>query len=54
MTPTGIAHAVAAAVPDPEVPVLTIGDLGVLRDVTVDAAGHAHDPLERASRHGVR
>jgi ring-1,2-phenylacetyl-CoA epoxidase subunit PaaD len=30
---------VAAAVPDPEVPVLTIGDLGVLRDVTVDEGG---------------
>lgn len=27
---------VAAAVPDPEVPVLTIEDLGVLRDVAVD------------------
>ena len=33
------AWSVAAAVPDPEVPVLTIGDLGVLRDVTVDADG---------------
>ena len=30
---------VAAAVPDPEVPVLTIGDLGVLRDVAVDEDG---------------
>jgi ring-1,2-phenylacetyl-CoA epoxidase subunit PaaD len=30
---------VAAQVPDPEVPVLTIGDLGVLRDVTVDPTG---------------
>ena len=38
-TATAVAHAVAAAVPDPEVPVLTIGDLGVLRDVTVDADG---------------
>jgi ring-1,2-phenylacetyl-CoA epoxidase subunit PaaD len=28
-----------ADVPDPEVPVLTIEDLGVLRDVTVDDAG---------------
>jgi ring-1,2-phenylacetyl-CoA epoxidase subunit PaaD len=27
---------VAAAVPDPEIPVLTIEDLGVLRDVTVE------------------
>ena len=31
---------VAAAVPDPEVPVLTIEDLGILRDVRVDASGH--------------
>jgi ring-1,2-phenylacetyl-CoA epoxidase subunit PaaD len=30
------AWAVAAAVPDPEVPVLTIEDLGVLREVAVD------------------
>jgi ring-1,2-phenylacetyl-CoA epoxidase subunit PaaD len=29
----------AAAVLDPEVPVLTIDDLGVLRDVTVDESG---------------
>lgn len=29
-----------AAVLDPEVPVLTIEDLGILRDVTVDATGH--------------
>ncbi|MBV8196366.1 MAG: phenylacetate-CoA oxygenase subunit PaaJ [Candidatus Dormibacteraeota bacterium] len=27
-------------VPDPEIPVLTIHDLGILRDVRVDAAGH--------------
>jgi ring-1,2-phenylacetyl-CoA epoxidase subunit PaaD len=33
------ARALAAAVPDPEVPVLTIDDLGVLRDVTVDDKG---------------
>jgi ring-1,2-phenylacetyl-CoA epoxidase subunit PaaD len=33
------ARRVAGAVPDPEVPVLTIDDLGVLRDVTVDEAG---------------
>jgi len=33
------ARALAAAVPDPEVPVLTIDDLGVLRDVAVDDAG---------------
>ena len=29
----------AATVVDPEIPVLTIADLGVLRDVAVDAAG---------------
>ena len=34
------ARAVAAAVPDPEVPVLTIDDLGVLRDLTLDDDGH--------------
>ena len=33
------ARELAEAIPDPEVPVLTIGDLGVLRDVTVDDAG---------------
>jgi ring-1,2-phenylacetyl-CoA epoxidase subunit PaaD len=38
-TPTARASAAAGAVLDPEVPVLTIADLGVLRDVTVDAAG---------------
>jgi ring-1,2-phenylacetyl-CoA epoxidase subunit PaaD len=34
------ARQAAAAVLDPEVPVLTIDDLGVLRDVSVDADGH--------------
>lgn len=38
-TPTARASAAAGAVLDPEVPVLTIADLGVLRGVTVDAAG---------------
>ncbi|MFZ5870068.1 MAG: 1,2-phenylacetyl-CoA epoxidase subunit PaaD [Actinomycetota bacterium] len=33
------AREIAAAVPDPEVPVLTIGDLGVLRDVSLDDDG---------------
>jgi ring-1,2-phenylacetyl-CoA epoxidase subunit PaaD len=32
------ARAVAEAVLDPELPMLTIADLGILRDVTVDAA----------------
>jgi ring-1,2-phenylacetyl-CoA epoxidase subunit PaaD len=34
------ARSVAAAVPDPEIPVIGIGDLGILRDVVVDEAGH--------------
>lgn len=33
-------RAIVADVLDPEVPVLTIDDLGILRDVSVDAAGH--------------
>jgi ring-1,2-phenylacetyl-CoA epoxidase subunit PaaD len=36
---TARASAAAGSVLDPEVPVLTIADLGVLRDVTVDADG---------------
>lgn len=39
MTPAGgveLARRVAASVTDPEVPVLTIEDLGILRDVVVD------------------
>ena len=35
------AWAVAALVPDPELPMLTLADLGILRDVRVDAAGVA-------------
>ncbi len=35
----GRAHAAAAGVPDPEIPVLSIADLGVLRDVEVGDAG---------------
>jgi ring-1,2-phenylacetyl-CoA epoxidase subunit PaaD len=31
--------AVARAVPDPEIPVLTLGDLGVIRDLRVSGAG---------------
>lgn len=31
---------VVAAVPDPELPMITIADLGVLRDVSVDEDGH--------------
>jgi ring-1,2-phenylacetyl-CoA epoxidase subunit PaaD len=33
------AKAVAAAVPDPELPFLTVADLGILRDVTIDETG---------------
>ena len=36
LTPTQAAWRIAASVPDPEVPVLTIEDLGVLRAVDVD------------------
>ena len=34
------AWAIAATVPDPEVPVVTIEDLGILRSVEVDESGH--------------
>jgi ring-1,2-phenylacetyl-CoA epoxidase subunit PaaD len=37
-----VAREVAASVTDPEVPVLTIEDLGILRDVTVDGTGDGH------------
>jgi ring-1,2-phenylacetyl-CoA epoxidase subunit PaaD len=42
---TGIAprdeiRRLAGAVPDPEMPALTIADLGILRDVRVDRSGH--------------
>ena len=30
------AHAAAAAVPDPEIPVVTVADLGILRDVRLE------------------
>jgi ring-1,2-phenylacetyl-CoA epoxidase subunit PaaD len=33
------ARDIAAAVPDPELPMLTLGDLGILRDVTAGDAG---------------
>lgn len=38
----GTARSVAATVPDPEIPVLTIEDLGILREVEVDDHGHVH------------
>jgi ring-1,2-phenylacetyl-CoA epoxidase subunit PaaD len=33
---------IAADVPDPELPVVTIGDLGILRDITEDDQGRVH------------
>jgi ring-1,2-phenylacetyl-CoA epoxidase subunit PaaD len=41
MTPSVLerARAVAAAVTDPELPMLTLADLGVLRDIEVDEGG---------------
>lgn len=41
-TTTGRAWGVAAAVLDPELPVLTIGELGILRDVVEDDRGRVH------------
>ena len=38
----GQAWGIAAAVPDPELPVVTIGDLGILRDVTENDTGCVH------------
>lgn len=35
-------RAIVAEVPDPEVPVLTIEDLGILRDIEVDDDGHVN------------
>ena len=45
----GTARSVAATVPDPEIPVLTIEDLGILRDVEVDDHGHVHVTMRRSS-----
>lgn len=39
-TPVAEVRAVVADVCDPEIPVLTIDDLGILRDVAVDDTGH--------------
>jgi ring-1,2-phenylacetyl-CoA epoxidase subunit PaaD len=39
MTDFGPIHDAVAEVTDPEIPVLSIGDLGVLRDVRVDVSG---------------
>ncbi|HEU5035902.1 MAG TPA: 1,2-phenylacetyl-CoA epoxidase subunit PaaD [Nocardioides sp.] len=46
MTSTGSIHGhawkIAADLPDPELPVVTIADLGILRDVTEDDQGRVH------------
>ena len=39
VTATGTAYDVAAATPDPELPVVTVADLGILRAVEVTAGG---------------
>jgi ring-1,2-phenylacetyl-CoA epoxidase subunit PaaD len=39
---TGRARELAAAVADPELPMVTIEDLGILRDVTEDDQGRVH------------
>lgn len=39
-TPLADVRAIVATVPDPEIPVLTIDDLGILRDVQLDDDGH--------------
>jgi len=41
-TTGGGAWKIAADVPDPELPVVTIADLGILRDVTEDDQGRVH------------
>jgi len=38
----GTAWKIAAELPDPELPVVTIADLGILRDVTEDDQGRVH------------
>lgn len=42
LTGGGGAWKIAADVPDPELPVVTIADLGILRDVTEDDQGRVH------------
>ncbi len=41
-TPVELAWAVSCAVADPELPVVTIGDLGIVRAVNIDARGCVH------------
>ena len=40
MTVSDEIRRIAGSIPDPEMPALTIADLGILRDVRVDASGH--------------
>ena len=40
--PVSTAWRIAAQVPDPELPIVTIADLGILRDVTEDDQGRVH------------
>ena len=40
--PVSTAWRIAASVPDPELPIVTIADLGILRDVTEDDQGRVH------------
>jgi ring-1,2-phenylacetyl-CoA epoxidase subunit PaaD len=40
VTPVDDIRRMAGALPDPEMPALTIADLGILRDVRVDSSGH--------------
>ena len=42
MTTDSPAWKIAADLPDPELPVVTIADLGILRDVTEDDQGRVH------------
>jgi ring-1,2-phenylacetyl-CoA epoxidase subunit PaaD len=39
---TSTAWRIAAGLPDPELPIVTIADLGILRDVTEDDQGRVH------------
>ena len=40
--PVSAAWRIAAQVADPELPIVTIADLGILRDVTEDDQGRVH------------